>query len=100
MKRMNLFTEDRFNVVNIKTEQNKMTLFSQSADIGNAMDEIPITYSGDELSLYFNGKYFIETLQVLSSDKVNLYISSEKSPCFIKSDDDPGFVSVIMPMKI
>ncbi len=55
------------------------------------MDEIPITYDGDELSLYFNGKYFIETLQVLSSDKVNLYISSEKSPCFIKSNDDRWF---------
>lgn len=100
MKRMNLFTEDRFNVVNIKVDNGKMTLFSQSADIGNAMDEISITYTGDELSLYFNGKYFIETLQVLSADKVNLYISSEKSPCFIKSNDDAGFVSVIMPMKI
>ena len=100
MKRMNLFTEDRFNVVNIKVDNGKMTLFSQSADIGNARDEISITYTGDELSLYFNGKYFIETLQVLSADKVNLYISSEKSPCFIKSNDDAGFVSVIMPMKI
>lgn len=100
MKRMNLFTEDRFNVVNIKIDKNKMTLFSQSADIGNAMDEIPITYTGDELSLYFNGKYFIESLQVLSADKVNLFISSEKSPCFIKSNDDAGFISVIMPMKI
>ena len=100
MKRMNLFTEDRFNVVNIKVDHKKMTLFSQSADIGNAMDEIPITYTGDDLSLYFNGKYFIETLQVLSSDKANLYISSEKSPCFIKSNDDKGFISVIMPMKI
>ena len=100
MKRMNLFTEDRFNVVNIKIDKEKINLFSQSADIGNAMDEIPISYIGDELSLYFNGKYFIESLQVLTSDKVNLYISSEKSPCFIKANDDAGFVGVIMPMKI
>jgi len=100
MKRMNLFTEDRFNVVNMKIDNDIMTLYSQSADIGNAKDEIKINYEGDLLSLYFNGKYFIDTLQVLSSDNVMLYISSDRSPCFIKSNDEKGYLSVIMPMKI
>jgi len=100
MKRMNLFTEDRFNVVNLKLDKDKIILFSQSADIGNAKDEIDVNYSGEQLSLYFNGKYFIDSLQVISCEKVNLYISSDRSPCFIKSPDEEGYLSVIMPMKL
>jgi len=100
LKRMNLFTEDRFNAVRFDIKNNKIILSSQSTDIGSAKDEIDISYSGDPLTLGFNGKYFIETLQVMSSDTIQLYISSEESPCMIKGQDDPGFMSIIMPMKI
>ena len=52
------------------------------------------------LKLGFNGKYFVETMQVMSSDTIKAYINSEESPCLIQGDDDPGFISIIMPMKI
>ena len=69
-------------------------------DIGSAREELDIKYSGETLNLGFNGKYFVETLQVMNSEKIKAFIKSEKSPCLIEGDDDPGFMSVIMPMKI
>ncbi len=69
-------------------------------DIGNAKEELPINYAGDTLTLGFNGKYFVEALQVMNSEKIKAYINNEKSPCLIEGDDDPGFMSIIMPMKI
>ncbi|MHB1015477.1 MAG: DNA polymerase III subunit beta [Desulfurivibrionaceae bacterium] len=100
MKKMNLFTEDRYNAVQFQIKPNKLVLSSQSMDIGSAKDEIPITYDDSPLKLGFNGKYFVETMQVMSSDIVKAYINSEESPCLIQGDDDPGFISIIMPMKI
>jgi DNA polymerase-3 subunit beta len=100
MKKMNLFTEDRYNSVQFKLQPDKLVLSSQSMDIGSAKDEIAITYDGSPLRLGFNGKYFIETMQVMSSDTIKIYINSEESPCLIQGDDDPGFISIIMPMKI
>jgi len=100
MKKMNIFTEDRFNAVQFQITPNKLVLSSQSMDIGSAKDEINITYDDSPLKLGFNGKYFIETLQVMSSDTIKAYINSEESPCMIQGDDDPGFFSIIMPMKI
>jgi len=69
-------------------------------DIGNAKEELEINYSGEPLNLGFNGKYFVEALQVMNSEKIKAYINTEKSPCLIEGDDDPGFTSIIMPMKI
>ena len=100
MKKMNLFTEDRYNAVQFQIKTNKLVLSSQSMDIGSAKDEIPINYDDSPLKLGFNGKYFVETMQVMSSDIVKAYINSEESPCLIQGDDDPGFISIIMPMKI
>ncbi|MBA3013534.1 MAG: DNA polymerase III subunit beta, partial [Desulfobulbaceae bacterium] len=78
----------------------KLTLNSQNIDIGNAKEELAINYSGTEMNLGFNGKYFVEAIQVMNSNKVKAYINSEKSPCLIEGDDDPGFMTIIMPMKI
>ena len=100
MRRMNLFTEDRYNAVKFRIESNKLTLSSQNMDIGNAKDELPIVYNGDPLELGFNGKYFVDVLQVLSCQTIKAFISSSETPCLIKADEDPGFVSLIMPMKL
>ncbi len=100
LKRINLFTEDIFHTIQLKIELNKMILSSQNADLGNAKDEQTIVYSGEPLTLGFNCRYFIETLQVMECETVEAYINSNSSPCLMKSDEDKGFISIIMPMQL
>ena len=100
LKRTNLFTEDTFNAIQLIVEENKLILSSQNMDYGNAKDEMDIKYSGDNLELGFNCRYFIDTLQVMRSDTIKAYVNSDQSPCLIEGGDDPGFISIIMPMKI
>jgi DNA polymerase-3 subunit beta len=99
-RRMNLFAEDKFNIVQFSLEKDKLTLSSQSMDIGNAREELAVVYNGDDLKLGFNGKYFIETLSAMKSDTVRVYISSNESPCMVLSENDPEFISIIMPMHL
>ena len=100
LKRINLFTEDIFHTIQLQLEGDRMVLTSQNADLGNAKDEQKIDYSGDPLILGFNCRYFIETLQVMECEIVEAYINSNNSPCLMKSDDDKGFLSIIMPMQL
>ncbi|MCP4337328.1 MAG: DNA polymerase III subunit beta [Desulfobulbaceae bacterium] len=100
LKRINLFTEDIFHTIQLKIDLNKMILSSQNADLGNAKDEQNISYDGEPLILGFNCRYFIETLQVMECETVQAYINSNSSPCLMKSEDDKGFISIIMPMQL
>ncbi|MGW8195082.1 MAG: DNA polymerase III subunit beta [Desulforhopalus sp.] len=100
LKRINLFTEDIFHTIQLQVDKNTMILSSHSADLGNAKDEQTISYEGEPLTLGFNCRYFIETLQVMECETVEAYINSNSSPCLIKSADDVGFLSIIMPMQI
>jgi DNA polymerase III subunit beta len=100
LKRINIFTEDIFHTIQLKIEKNQMVLSSQNADLGNAKDELSITYDGQPLTLGFNCRYFIEALQVMDCETVEAYINSNSSPCLMKSDEDQGFISIIMPMQL
>lgn len=100
LKRINLFTEDMFRAVKIEVGDNHMLLSSQNADFGSAKDELDVIYSGEPLSLVFNCRYFIDTLQVMEGDIVKLTISSDESPCLVTSEEDEGFLSIVMPMKL
>jgi len=100
LKRINLFTEDMFKAIKVEIADNHMLLSSQNADFGSAKDEFDVVYSGEPLSLGFNCRYFIETLQVMEGNTIKAYISSDESPCLVQSDDDEGFLSIVMPMKL
>ena len=100
LKRINLFTEDIFHTIQLQIENDRMTLKSQNADLGNAKDIQSVEYNGSPLTLGFNCRYFLETLQVMECETVEAYINSNNSPCLIRSTDDKGFTSIIMPMQL
>ncbi|PIE56188.1 MAG: DNA polymerase III subunit beta [Desulfobulbus propionicus] len=100
LKRINLFTEDIFHAIKMDISENKIVLTSQNSDFGSAKDEFELDYKGKPLSLGFNCRYFIDTLQVMEGDTIKACITSDESPCLITSEEDDGFLSIIMPMKL
>lgn len=100
LKRINIFTEDVFNSVQFSFIEGKLILTSQNMDIGSGKEEVEIVYQGETMNLGFNGKYFVEALQVMNSNTIKAYLNSDKSPCLVEGSEDPGFMSIIMPMRI
>ncbi|CAK8710853.1 DNA polymerase III subunit beta [Candidatus Electrothrix aarhusensis] len=100
LKRINLFTEDMFHAIKFELGDNQLVLTSEHADFGSARDEIAIEYSGEKLSMGFNCRYFMEALQVMEGENIQACISSNESPCLITSEEDEGFLGIIMPMKL
>jgi DNA polymerase-3 subunit beta len=100
LKRINLFTEEMFHAIKFEISKDKLILTSQNADFGSARDEMEVEYTGEPLSLGFNCRYFIEALQVMEAETIQAAINSDESPCLITSEEDEGFLSIIMPMKL
>ncbi len=100
LKRINLFTEDLFHAIKIECQENNLVLTSQNADFGFARDEFSVEYTGPPLILGFNCRYFIEALSVLEGEVIDASIAHNKSPCLITSEEDKGYLGIIMPMTI
>lgn len=100
LKRINIFTEDVFHTIQLRVENNLMILSSQNSELGSAKDELNVEYLGEPLTLGFNCRYFIESLQVMEGEFIEAFINTNSSPCLMKSDLDVGFISIIMPMQL
>ncbi len=100
MKKMMILSSESSRGVQITLENNNMELVSINPDLGDVKDNLVIEYSGEKIELGFNSKYFVDALQAMESDTVNLGFSDNSSPCMIKGEDDEGFLGLIMPMRI
>jgi DNA polymerase-3 subunit beta len=100
MRRMMIVRSDQYQVVRINIGPDYLEAVSENPDLGNAEEKIEINYDGEPLEMGFNPRYFIDALQPMDSDIVNLTIKDQKSPCLITGDQDEGFLGLIMPMRV
>jgi DNA polymerase-3 subunit beta len=98
--RSDLFTRDAYHTIRLDLSRDAITLFSENFELGNSKEELPVKYEDEDLTLGFNCRYFIETLEVMEGEEVYMYLDGKDSACCFTSDADQGFLSIIMPMNI
>ncbi|MGD8301827.1 MAG: DNA polymerase III subunit beta [Desulfobacterales bacterium] len=100
LKRMSILSSEDYKGVIFNFGKNQLVITSTNPDIGESKEDMEVKYEGDSITVMFNPKFFIETLNVIDEDKVILNIIDEEKPCLIESEKDKTYLSVIMPMRI
>lgn len=100
LRRVSLLAQEHNRGVKFKLSSGSLELMCSNPDLGEANEEIECEYKGEHLEVGFNYRYFLDVLSVLPDDNVLLLFKDEVSPCLIKSEMDPGFVSLVMPMRL
>jgi len=100
MRKMIILTSESYKGVKITLENNKMEFVSINPDLGDVRDVIDIEYSDERLELGFNSKYFMDVLQAMESDTIEIGFIDNSSPCLFSGKDDKGFLGLVMPMRI
>jgi DNA polymerase-3 subunit beta len=100
LKRMSILSSEDYKGVIFKFETGKLTITSTNPDIGESKEDMQLEYSGDPVTIMFNPRFFIDSLNVLEDDKISLHIYNEEKPCLIEGQEDKTYLSVIMPMRI
>jgi DNA polymerase-3 subunit beta len=100
MKKMIILSSESYRGAKIILENNNMELISINPDLGDAQDNLEVEYKEERLELGFNAKYFLDVLQAMESEIVELAFIDSSSPCVITGSNDKGFLGLIMPMRI
>ncbi|MCK5782897.1 MAG: DNA polymerase III subunit beta [Desulfobacterales bacterium] len=100
LKRISVLSSEKSKGVKINLKKDSLLLTSSNPDLGDAKEEIDITYDGDEISIGFNAKYIIEILQVIKNENIILNLKDNISPGRINPEGDEDHISVIMPMRL
>ena len=104
LRRMLIISTERYKAVRIILKKNSIELISTNLELGEAYEAISVEYKDkemkEEIEIAFNPKFFIDAIQPLESEFVILGFIDKNSPCIIRGDDDPGFLALIMPMRL
>lgn len=99
LKRALLMSSDTRGV-KVTVSKDTLLITSDNPDIGEVKEEIAANFAGDEVSVGFNPKYVVDLLTHIATDKVKVELGGELDPVVIRPAGDPGYLGVVMPMRI
>jgi len=100
LKRMSILSSEEYKGVIFNFQNNQLTVSSTNPEIGESKEDMPVEFKGKKITVMFNPRFFIDTLNVINDEKVLLSIVNEERPCLIEGEKDKSFLSVIMPMRL
>lgn len=102
IRRAALMADERSHGIKVDLANGKLSITSQSADVGEAKEMIPLDYSGDSLSIGFNAQYMLDFLGVVGTDEVYFEFKDEQSPALLRpsGEGEADYKYVVMPMRL
>ena len=104
LRAVSLAASDRTGGIKLSLKPDTMRITSESPESGDGMDEVPMEYTGGEITIGFNAKYFLDVLGAVDDvAEVVLGLSGELDPAVLRPADESterDYVSVVMPMRI
>jgi DNA polymerase-3 subunit beta len=101
VKRVAIFSSERFHGVKLALSAGSITVSSTSPDLGEASDSIDVDFKGEDMSIGFNASYVTQALAAIPPEsQVSLGLTDEVSPGVITTPADTGFTYVVMPMRL
>lgn len=100
LKRVSLVSSPHIKNVKFDFMAGGITLSASSPDIGEAKEEIPCIYDGDNLSVWFNANYIIEMLRHVDTSDVVLHLTSQSTAALLKPKAQEGILYLLMPLRI
>ena len=103
LKAVSIAASERTGGVKLTLSAGKMRFESESPESGEGFDEVPIEYEGNDVTIGFNARYFLDVLGAMDDDEVVLGISGELDPALLKPGTESStasYMAVIMPMRI
>ena len=100
LKRVSLLVEQKSHRVFLKLESGKVSVFCEENEIGNAHEEIPCKYDGNEVSIALNYRYIEEPLKVINSEDIYIQFTEPTKAITINPLPQEDFFHIVMPMQL
>ena len=99
LKRVSLLVEQKSHRVYLGLSSGTVSVYCEENDIGNAREEIPCEYEGEELFIALNYRYLEEPFKVMSEDEICILFTEPNKTITIMPVPEKDFFHIVMPMQ-
>jgi DNA polymerase III subunit beta len=103
LRRMSVVASDQTHRIRLAFSGGTVKFSVQTPDLGEAQDELPVTYEGEPLEIGFNATYLLEILKYMPTDEVRLTLKAPERAATVEPvgwDDPASYMALVMPLRL
>ncbi|MBQ6782072.1 MAG: DNA polymerase III subunit beta [Treponema sp.] len=100
LKRTSLMVDKKAGRIFLTAIPGALTVTSQESDLGDAKEEFPCQYNGQEITIAMNYHYVEEPLKVIGSDRITFEFSEAMKAVTLRPEPAEDYFHIIMPMQM
>lgn len=99
LKRVSLLVEQKSHRIYLSVKPGIMEIYSEEGEIGDAKEEIPCKYEGEEVSLALNYRYIEEPFKVINTNEICINFTGSSKAITLIPVPQTDFFHIVMPMQ-
>jgi len=101
IRRMAVVASDQTHRVRMAFSPDRLSFRVQTPDLGEAEEEMEISYAGEELEIGFNANYMLEVLKYMPDEDVVMeFKAPERAATFRPASGTPDYLCLVMPLRL
>jgi len=103
LKRMSVVASDQTHRIRLSFNSGMLKFSVQTPDLGEAQDELPVRYTGDQLDIGFNASYLLEILRYIPTDEVRITLKAPERAVTLEPEawsDTATYLCLVMPLRL
>lgn len=103
LKRMSIVASDQTHRIRLSFNSGMLKFSVQTPDLGEAQDELPIRFSGDQLDIGFNASYLLEILRYIPTEDVKITLKAPERAATLEPEgwaDSASYLCLVMPLRL
>lgn len=103
LKRMSVIASDQTHRIKMSFNAGMLKFSVTTPDLGEAADEMPISYDGDPLDIGFNASYLLEILRYMPTDEVKLTFKAPERAATLEPHGGSvtgSYLCLVMPLRL
>lgn len=103
LKRMMVIASDQTHRTKLSFNTAMVKFSVTTPDIGEASDELSVSYTGDPLDIGFNATYLLEILRFIPTEQVKITFSAPERAATVEPvdwDDPAKYLCLVMPLRL
>ena len=99
LRRVSLLVEQKSHRVYLGLSPGSVSVYCEENDIGNAHEEIPCKYDGEEAAIALNYRYLEEPFKVMGGEEIKILFTEPNKTITIMPVPEKDFFHIVMPMQ-
>jgi DNA polymerase-3 subunit beta len=103
LRRMSVVASDQTHRIRMALAGGAAKFSVQTPDLGEAQDELALTYEGEPLEIGFNAQYLLEIMKYMPTDEVRMTFKAPERAATVEPvgwDDPASYLCLVMPLRL